>query len=319
MRLNLVALSAFVMSMIPSFVKAQIDHVPLFRVELRVHTCDKSNAGTTDDVWVELNDNMGRYYLDGAGTERGRGEWNTYDIVTDDLSSVADIQYIRVGNHGSDSWCFDSVYLYINRNDGGVDPANAFRVYAIALASTWIDGPGGNPDTHQLNNLRSNITWAASGPRASALSAPMGEIRGETLRQMFEDAYGDAMGPEGFMYDWSWRSGGSISITTIGFVAGRATLGLRQLSTSRTLATSYLLTYDCDGPGGEWTSMYFGPSNPLAVNGVGTSDPALLFVQAEIQGAMAAGFERNLVGAAFCAPGATAGSALVNSVGDVQF
>lgn len=146
---------------------ATLDNTPVWRMQLEVQTCDSSNAGTDDSVYVKLNNSEERFYLDLPGNDRERNETNKYDLSFSTVRDAGDITKITVGKDGSDAWCIRRVALYLN------SVASPVFNQTIAGAGTTIDSdPGYLPSTtFSSATLRGSGMWNLSGARSAIVPA----------------------------------------------------------------------------------------------------------------------------------------------------
>lgn len=142
---------------------ATLDTTPIWRTQIEVQTCDSSNAGTDDSVYVELNGSGERFYLDLPGNDRERNETNIYDVVLPSVRDAGDITKITLHKEGTDAWCIRRVALYVN----GI--ASPVFNQTIAGSGTTIDGdPGYLPSTtFSSATLRGSGMWNLSGARSA--------------------------------------------------------------------------------------------------------------------------------------------------------
>jgi len=90
-----------------------ISRAPVLRSKLIVHTCDKPDAGTTDEIWVSLRDQV--FFLDHPGGDARRNQTDTWGLAVPGIGSVSDITQLVIGTeNGGDNWCIDRVELVVN-------------------------------------------------------------------------------------------------------------------------------------------------------------------------------------------------------------
>src|SRR5262249_20928688 len=83
------------------------------RVQLRLRTGDVTNAGTDDSVAVLLNSAsttiqvpaLNHTWIDSPRNDFERGADELFDLSTDHLSEIGDIQIISIQKTGGDAWC----------------------------------------------------------------------------------------------------------------------------------------------------------------------------------------------------------------------
>jgi hypothetical protein len=162
-----------------------IENVPLWRVQMRVHVCDREDAGTDDGVGVILNDQTS-FRIDTAVDDLERNREYTYDIVTDSIDRVSDIDQLTIFLTGDDGFCIDRLALFIN----GAGP---FFERSIS-GGRWIDSDSGTTPVYTVSGttLRASPTWNLSGARASAAVRPT-NIPRATVETMIEAGIGHVL------------------------------------------------------------------------------------------------------------------------------
>lgn len=94
--------------------RAMIQRAPVLTSSLVVHTCDKADAGTKDEIWVSLG-GSDIFFLDHPGSEAARNQTDTWGLVVPGIHSISDISELRLGiENGEDAWCVDRVDLFVN-------------------------------------------------------------------------------------------------------------------------------------------------------------------------------------------------------------
>lgn len=227
----------------------QIDSVAPWRVQLRVHTCDQSEAGTDSKVFVRFTSNpMDRFWLARGGNDRERNESNTYDVVIRDpipgaVTNLGNITEITLGINGSNKWCFDRVELFVNNPNPGMiggTTALAHRIFDSGFISSgiWIStGDRGDsrvmgPEVTVASNsgsmpplfrtLRGGL-WNLFLARSAILNCPRVDglvgVDRLVLEEYFESYLGHMMGP-----------GEPLSEFRYGALVGRAWVEIRRQS-----------------------------------------------------------------------------------------
>ncbi|GEM_PF-6806087 len=212
----------------------QIDNVAPWRVQLRVHTCDQSEAGTDSKVFVRFTSNpMDRFWLAHGGNDRKRNNSNTYDVVIRDpipgaATNLGHITEITLGINGSDKWCFDKVELFVNNPNPGIiggTTALAHRIFDSGFISggIWVStGDRGDfrvmgPEVTVASNsasmpplfrtLRGGL-WNVLLARVAILNCPRADglvgVDRLVLEEYFESYLGHMMGPGEAMSDYRY-------------------------------------------------------------------------------------------------------------------
>jgi hypothetical protein len=134
----------------------------VYRVQLRIHTADVSDAGTDDSISVLLNESFytapsgNKTWLDYGRDDYERGDEFTYDLSVDKLSEIGDITHIQFAKSGSNGWCIQDLALLVN----GVE------VYSQAFGATssschWLDNDNGHSRVLTISHaaLRAHSAW----------------------------------------------------------------------------------------------------------------------------------------------------------------
>ncbi len=187
---------------------------PVWRVQLEIETADMFGAGTTDDVWVNLNSSSSNYLpngnltvLDYSGEDFQRGALQAYDLNLKGIGSMDDISFISINKAGYDSWCIKSVTLKVNNID----------VYARDYSNTnfgcrMLDSGWGFSNLYFNHaNLRGQSSWDAyDGDIAMSLLGTFG-IKETELEGRFEGMVGHMM----YYNDlkWGYIDGDAVEVT----------------------------------------------------------------------------------------------------------
>jgi hypothetical protein len=177
-----------------------LESVPLWRIQVEVHVCDKSDAGTDDGVGIILNDTTG-FRFDTGTDDFERNRTYTYDVVTPSVSRVSDIDQLTFYLTGNDAVCIDNVKLRFNE-------AGPFFERAIS-GGRWLDGNSSTTTpvyTITSQALRASSTWNLAGARASAAVRPS-VIRQAALVSMIEASVGHDI--HGTSFQWGHIYNGS--------------------------------------------------------------------------------------------------------------
>jgi hypothetical protein len=82
-------------------------------IELAIGVGDGVNDGTTGAVWVKL-DEVNKIYLDKAGPDFTRSNFVRYNLASAGITTLGDLQRLRIGNDSSDFLGMDYVSLTLN-------------------------------------------------------------------------------------------------------------------------------------------------------------------------------------------------------------
>ncbi|WP_435623334.1 hypothetical protein [Flagellimonas sp.] len=197
-----------------------LESLPVWRVQLRIHTANRDKAGTDSKVYVKMTNNNQRFWLLQGGDDRQRNEWEIYDVVLTDpikgttlIPTVRQITQLTLGINGNDIWEFDRVELLINNpkdrkstNRGG----SPYTIYSYN-ASQKIAKRDGYRQEFSLSNrtLRSHYKWKSSAklanfPWVTSLGKTNIGFQREVLEEVLEGAIGNALGPGGELSDRKW-------------------------------------------------------------------------------------------------------------------
>ncbi|PHN03204.1 PLAT/LH2 domain-containing protein [Flavilitoribacter nigricans] len=176
---------------LPEKYRPAFENMPVWRLQLRVHTANKENAGTDDEVYTQLTSAASSlYYLDRAGDDRERNKVNTYEIVDPNIRTISDIKMLKLTIKGSDGWCVDRIELLVN----GVS-APIFR--KSISSGKWLDrGSGKTPSLYiSGSEMRRYPAWKYTSANR-AIWLPPSIIRRATLEAIVESYVGHMMNAE---------------------------------------------------------------------------------------------------------------------------
>ena len=199
---------------------SSLEALPVWRVQLRIHTANRDKAGTDSKVYVKMTDNNQKFWLLQGGDDRKRNEWEVYDVVLTDrrtgntlIPTVRQITQLTLGIRGDDMWEFDRVELLINNpkdrsstNRGG----SGYTIYSYN-ASRKIANKRGFEQEFSLSRrtLRSHSKWRlkpimTNFPWVTKLGKTNIGFQREVLEEIMEGAIGNELGPGGELSDRRW-------------------------------------------------------------------------------------------------------------------
>ncbi len=163
---------------------ATIDGRDIWRVQLRLRTANVPDANTDDTVYVYLKE-PNATYLNYSHNDFERGNEFTYDLLTDGLSDLSDINEIYIIKPGSNGWCIENLALLINGRE-------IYNEQFGSTASTcrWLD-QGGSSQYHYFvtrATLRAHPLWQGFQQAPPPLGLPRAE-----LESRIEGIVGDAL------------------------------------------------------------------------------------------------------------------------------
>ena len=206
--------------------------MPVWRIQLRVTTCDVEGAETfgpasvtfapaglslgSGNVRVAGPGQRSRgaatatarpsdpFWLDLPGADRQRGATDTYELVLEGIQRVSDIQHIEIASSTEDDWCIKHVALGLNARADGT-PETVFET--DFGRGVWIRSARASNRTVMVatsEDLRASPTWNLDGPRAALTGAPE-VISVATLSRIIGGILGNALGRRGELeaYDWA--------------------------------------------------------------------------------------------------------------------
>jgi hypothetical protein len=190
------------------------------RVQIHLLTANIPNAGTddTDDaVEVLLNSAyttvsipaLNHTWVDSPRSDFERGADELFDLSTDHLSDIGDIQIISIQKSGGDAWCLAGFDLIVNSQSGsGFDQAN------VLFSQSFASQPGGclwltdatstsNIFTVDFPQLRAAPGWSTFNP------PPFFDISVGEVQSVLESRFGDSFhGSAAY-----WGSSGAVNLT----------------------------------------------------------------------------------------------------------
>lgn len=187
------------------------------RVQLHLHTANATNAGTNDSVAVLLNaasstisiPALNRTWIDSPRDDFERGADELFDLSTDHLSDLGDIQIISIQKSGGDAWCIAGFDLIVNNQSGtGFDAAHV--LFSKSFASQpggclWLTDatPASNIFTVDFPQLRTTPGWYTFNPQPIPI-IPLGQVKGVLESHLGDSFHGTAA---------YWGDSGSVNVT----------------------------------------------------------------------------------------------------------
>lgn len=127
------------------------DTMPIWRAQVQFVTSGVDDAGSDDDVKIELN-GANRTWLESGFNDFEPGT-RTYDLRMEGVSRLSDIDFFRIQKTGSDGWAIRNMSLIIN----GVPIFH--EEFQPAL---WLDNSGGSSNVFFIDDffMRQRADWA---------------------------------------------------------------------------------------------------------------------------------------------------------------
>lgn len=175
---------------LPEHLRPAFNDIPIWRLQLKVTTDGRENAGTDDEVFVRLRNNASIYYLDRAGDDRERNKTNIYDIVDPGIRTIDDIKMLMLSIKGDDGWCVKSIELKVN-NWGAPIFRKSFN------SCKWLDNGKGKTPTIVISGreLRAHQNWRYNSLNR-AIWLPPSVIKKQMLEEIVESYVGHMMNEE---------------------------------------------------------------------------------------------------------------------------
>lgn len=180
----------------PLHTSPDFEAVNVFRIQLRINTCNNEDAGSDDDVYVTLNGNDDRFYLN-KSNDFEKGEKKTFDILSSSIKQVKDISFIKLGIRGDNGTCLRDIELLINNNKEPI-----YKKY-YPDHGEWIDK--GKSVTISTQELRSHSGWGFSHGHKTIGQSPAGRMSKEMIVSMVEASIGNELNQH-YGADIAWGS-----------------------------------------------------------------------------------------------------------------
>lgn len=136
---------------IPNFTRpANVNDLKVQYISIAVQTANLEDAGTDDDVYIQLNDNMKPFYLNKPGDDLERNQTDFYMFGDPAIKTVRDIKYLKIGKSGTNAWALKKISLDVN---GGT-------LFSTLFQPLWLDNTTGKSLTKVIagSTLASSFT-----------------------------------------------------------------------------------------------------------------------------------------------------------------
>ena len=199
---------------------SNLDRLPVWRLQLRVHTANRDKAGTDSKVYVKMTSNNQRFWLAQGGNDRKRNEWEVYDVVLSDPRTgttltpyVEDITQLTFGINGDDIWEFDRIEVLVNNPYDRTNTNRGGSLYTIYSYRTTqkIAKKNGYYQEFSISGrtLRSHSRWRMSDrlanfPWVTSHGATNIGFQREVLEEILEGAIGNELSPGGTLSKFKW-------------------------------------------------------------------------------------------------------------------
>jgi len=177
---------------VPSF-----EDIIIYRIQLRISTCNSDDAGTDDGVYVQMNKSDEKFYLNKSTDDFRQGRNETYDVLSETIKKVKDITFLKIGIRGDDGVCISKIELFLNNNNSPV-------------FSKSFPGHGKSVDNSQSftiteSELRNYSGWALT-PKHQTLSGPPHAISKSMILSLIECSIGNHLNHLTQEPKFSWGS-----------------------------------------------------------------------------------------------------------------
>lgn len=172
-----------------TFAAPSFEDITVYRIQLRIFTCNKEDAGTDDGVYVQMNKSDERFYLNKSTDDFRQGRSDTYDILSGTIKKIRDIAFLKLGLRGDDGACISKIQLFLNDNNS--------PVFSKSFAGHGQSIDNSQSFTIPGSELRKYSGWALT-PEHQNLSNPPSGISKHMILSLVECSIGNHLnqGPE---------------------------------------------------------------------------------------------------------------------------
>ena len=163
------------------------EDIPVYRIELRLVTAGGKWDGTDNEVYIQLNNKDEDFYLDYGRDDFNRNAAQRFDLVSTNIHTIRDIQFIKFGVKKNDQWGIKKVELYLNNS--------AIPVYSSAFTrSVVINNHAGQTPEFIITSseLRANDKWIGI-PANNGLKALPIPVKFATIKSIVESMVGNQL------------------------------------------------------------------------------------------------------------------------------
>ena len=186
----------------------------VWRAQIIFHTADRSDAGTDDSIYVQLNGSANALpggnwtWLDYARDDFERGDTFAYDLNLDGIGELGDINQIYIGKQGDDGWCLADFALKVN----GIEVYNQ-DFSGLPGGCRWIDEDDGHFWAYVVPHatLRAHPAWANYNHTAALFTLGLAGIPNAEIVSRLESMTGDMI-HDNELY-WGDISGAAVEVT----------------------------------------------------------------------------------------------------------
>lgn len=144
------------------------DTTRIWRAQVRFITANVGDAGTDSSVKIELN-GANRTWLDSGRDDRERNTDETFDLRLDGVTSLSDIDYLRIEKTGDDGWAIARMYLIVNER----------VIYQEDFPPVWLDNEDGHARVYLIDDtfMRPRAEWANYAVPTRPNVVPLNDMR----------------------------------------------------------------------------------------------------------------------------------------------
>ena len=171
-----------------TIIKPVVDeNIPVYRIELRLVTAGGEWDGTDNELYVQLDRNDAVYFLDYGRDDFSRNADQRFDILSQHIRTIKDIDFIKFGVKNNDQWGIKKVELYLNNSSQPVFS----KTYGAAVV---INNHAGQSDHFLISSaeLRSNASWLRI-PHNTGLKALPIPVKFTMIKSIVESMVGNQL------------------------------------------------------------------------------------------------------------------------------
>lgn len=130
------------------------ENIYVYRIEIRIVTASSEYDGTDNEVYVQLNSDDDHYFLDYGRDDFNRNSDLRFDILSEHIVKISDIDFIKLGVKRNDQWGIKKIELYLNNS-----PQPVFsHTYSPQIV---LNHAQGKQDQFVISSsaLRANDSW----------------------------------------------------------------------------------------------------------------------------------------------------------------
>jgi hypothetical protein len=188
-----------------ALVRPRFEEMVVFRIQLRLTTGKGSGAGTDDPVYVQLNNGDKKFYLIKGIDNFKEGSTVVYDVLSDNVKKVKDIEFLRFGIEGDDGACLKRIDLLLN----GSGTAVFSKLYPTASGACMDNGSSSLSPTIEFSGsqLRTATSWGYTDLTRNIMWRPPTQISKLWMVSLVEASIGNQIQHQGSGLQWGSTDG----------------------------------------------------------------------------------------------------------------